>query len=73
MVSTKNWIGVLECSKKRLPKMPLFPPLLIFPPKWFKIAGKKMHVHPRSPVVPQAFIYILNELYAKFLPRSQFE
>ena len=53
--------------------MPLFPPLLIFPPKWFKIAGKKMHVHPRSPVVPQAFIYILNELYAKFLPRSQFE
>ena len=53
--------------------MPLFHPLLIFPPKWFKIAGKKMHVHPRSPIVPQAIIYTLNKLYAKFVPHSKFK
>jgi len=53
--------------------MPLFPPLLIFPPKWFKIVGKKMHAHPRSLVETQAVIRILNELYAKSLPYSQFE
>jgi len=28
--------------------MPLFHPLKIFPPKWFKIPGQKMHAHPRS-------------------------
>ena len=59
----KKWIRAFD--KKRLPRMPLFHPLLIFPPKWFKIAGKKMHEHPRSPVEPQATIHILNNLEQK--------